>query len=181
MRQASSVQTAIDNVESLLNAPPQSYVVHTKQVSAQRYLGKRTWCDPDESCAFIDKVQRQLLEVAKENLLEVAGSSLARYHDDEREDCWDVEVCLPISGHAPAFLPNDLYSSELPSGTIAFTLHAGDCGGDRGMQDAYKAVWSWLHEHGHETIGGPMEVYVFDDTNTDNPADYRTEVAWLIR
>jgi DNA-binding transcriptional MerR regulator len=181
LRQATAVQTALENVEDLLKAPAQNYTVHTKHVSSQRYLGVRAWCDPDDSCDFISKAQQQLLHVAKENLLELAGSSLARYHDDEREDAWDVEVCLPISGHAPASLPKEVYSSALPNGTAAFTVHSGDCGGDRGMQDAYKVVWSWLHEHGHETVGGPMEVYVFDDTNTDNPADYRTEVAWLIR
>ncbi len=181
LRQATAVQTAIENVEELLNMPAQSYSVHTKEISAQRYLGVRAWCDPDASCAFISKAQRQLINVAKDQLLELAGPFLARYHDDERDDAWEVEVCLPISGHTPTQLPNEFYSSELPSGAAAFTVHAGDCGGDRGMQDAYKAVWSWLHEHGHETLGGPMEVYVFDETNTDNPADYRTEVAWLIR
>lgn len=181
LRQASVVQLALENVEHLLSTPPQSYMVHTKKVSSQRYLGVRAWCDPDDSCAFISKAQQQLLHLAKENLLELAGSSLARYHDDEREDAWEVEVCLPVAGHTPTRLSEGCYSGELPSGTVAFTLHAGDCGGDRGMQDAYKAVWTWLHEHGHETLDGPMEVYVFDDTNTDNPADYRTEVAWLIR
>jgi DNA-binding transcriptional MerR regulator len=181
LRQASAVQMAIGNIERLLNAPAQSYTVHTKQVSSQKYLGLRAWCDPDASCDFISRAQQQLLETAEENLLEVAGSSLARYHDDEHEDSWDVEVCLPIAGHTPSRLTEGCYLDELPSGTVAFTVHAGDCGGDRGMQDAYKAVWSWLREHGHETVGGPMEVCVFDDMNTENPADYRTEVAWLIR
>lgn len=181
LRQASAVQTAIEHVEQLLNTPPQSYVVHTKQVPAQRYLGTRTWCGPDDACDFIAKAQQQLLHTAKENLLELAGSSLARYHDDEREECWDVEICLPIVGHTPPHLPQNVYQSELPSGLVAFTVHAGECDGNRGMQDAYQAVWSWLHEHGHETFGGPMEVYVFDESNTENPADFRTEVAWLIR
>jgi DNA-binding transcriptional MerR regulator len=181
LRQASAVQVAIENVEHLLSVPEQMYTVHTKQVSSQRYLGVRSWCEPDESCDFISRAQQQLFDMAKEHLLEVAGSSLARYHDDEREECWDVEVCLPIAGHSPTHLTDRCYLCELPSGTVAFTVHTGDCGGDRGMQDAYKAVWSWLHEHGHETVGGPMEVYVFDETNTENPADYRTEVAWLIR
>jgi DNA-binding transcriptional MerR regulator/effector-binding domain-containing protein len=181
LRQASAVQTALENVEHLLSVPARSYTVYTKHVSSQRYLGTRAWCDPDDSCDFISKAQQTLLHVAKESLLGLAGSALTRYHEDERDDCWEVEVCLPVAGHTPIDLPKEIYSSELPSGTVAFTVHAGDCGGDRGMQDAYKAVWSWLHEHGHETLGGPIEVYVFDETNTENPADFRTEVAWMIR
>ncbi len=180
LRQASAVQGAIEHIEQLLNTPPQSYAVDTKQVSAQRYLSLRAWCDLAEACDFIPEAQRQLMAVAKENLLEVAGSCLTRYHDDQRDDAWDVEVCLPIGGHAPTHLSKNIYVSELQSGVAAYTIHAGDCGGPRGMQDAYQAVWSWLHDHGQETLGGPLEVYVFDDLNTENPADYRTEIAWII-
>jgi DNA-binding transcriptional MerR regulator len=179
LHQASKVQVALENIDQLLSVPPQPYVVYTKQVTAQRYLGKRTRCDPDDSCAFIEAAQEQLLAVCKEQLLEVVGASQAHY--DEQEDFWEVTVCLPIAGHAPTQLPQNVYEGELTAGLVAFTVHRGDCGGDRGLQDAYQAVWSWLREHGHETMGNPMEVYIFDQSNTVNPADYRTEVAWMIR
>ncbi|NJK44627.1 MAG: MerR family transcriptional regulator [Pleurocapsa sp. SU_196_0] len=179
LRQAAAVQVSLENIDQLLSSPPQQYAVYTRQVTAQRYLGRRSRCDPDDSCAFIEAAQQQLLAVAKENLLEVVGTSQARY--DEQEDFWEIEVCLPIAGHAPTQLPRGVHEGELAAGMVAFTVHRGACGGDRGLQDAYGAVWSWVREHGHEIVGDPMEVYVFDRFNTVNPADYRTEVAWMIR
>lgn len=181
LRQATTVHVALEHVEQLLNTPGQPYTVQTKPVAAQRYLGTRAWCDPDEACAYFDHAQQHLLELSKQTLLDAAGPFFARYHDDERDDVWDVEVGLPVAGRIPDGLPPEVFQGELPSGVVAYTVHAGACEGSRGMQAAYQAVWSWLRDHGHETHGGPLEIYLFDGLNTDAPDDYRTEVAWHLR
>lgn len=180
-RQAATVQAALEHLEQLLNTSEQPYPVQTKAVAAQRYLGTRSWCEPDEACAFFDQSQQHLLKLAKRALLDVAGPFFARYHGDERDDVWDVEVGLPVADHMSDEALDGAYQGELASGIVAYTVHAGACEESRGMQAAYQAVWAWLREHGHETLGGPVEVYLFDNLNTASPADYRTEVAWPIR
>ena len=88
---------------------------------------------------------------------------------------------MPIGDEHPETLPADLIVGTLPGGQIAFTVHDGDCGGNNGMQAAFAAVWSWVRDHGHETQGGPFEVYLFDETNTENIQDYRTEIGWMLQ
>lgn len=179
--QSEKVQSALNQLDRLVARPAVPYEVSTKIVEPQRYLGVRGWCPPDSACTFIMAAQARLSAARSELLVGHGGASLARYHD-EQEDAWDVEVCQPLSGDDTlAPLPDDIFCAELPGGSVAYTVHAGDCGGNHGMQGAYTALWSWLGEHGHEPLGGPYEVYLFDETNTDDPADYRTEVAWLLR
>jgi DNA-binding transcriptional MerR regulator/effector-binding domain-containing protein len=180
LRRAAAVQLSVQSLDAMLQAPPAPYEVSSKRVEAQPYLGTRAWCDPDDACTFIPAAQRRLLAAAREVFASPAGASLARYHDDEREDAWDVEVCLPVTEAPIGDLPEGIYQGTLPAGTVAFTVHAGDCGGSRGMQDAYAAVWRWVHEHGHQTVGGPSEIYLFDEFNTSDPADHRTEIAWML-
>lgn len=179
LRQAAQLQVTLAALETLIQTPQQSYPVSCKAVQSQRYLGHRAWCPPDESCAFIEATQRRMLELLEVQRLQPAGAGLAFYHD-EREESWDIEVCVPVA-EAPFLLPPAFYMAELPAGTVAFTVHEGECGGNHGMQAAFTAVWCWVREHGHETTGGPFEVYLFDEQNTAIPADYRTEVGWVIR
>ncbi|WP_295821248.1 MerR family transcriptional regulator [uncultured Deinococcus sp.] len=179
--QAQQVQAALEGLDALIARPAQPYAVQTKTVAPQRYLGTRGWCAPDSACAVIAQAQARLEEARHRHLLDRGGAALAIYHD-EREDAWDIEVCLPLGDGWPVDAwPGGIYHAELPGGEVAYTVHTGDCGGNHGMQGAYTAVWHWLTQQGREPLGGPHEVYLFDETNTADPADYRTEVAWRLR
>ncbi len=180
LRQAERVNAALRALDHLALQAEPTYTVHVKTVVPQPYLGLRQWCAPEEACHVIARAQEVLTTTLHDALLSARGAPLARYHD-EREDAWDVEVCVPFDGAAPARLPGSVTTGELPGGVAAYTVHAGDCGGSHGMQGAYATVWQWLHAHGHEPLGGPYEVYLFDETNTTDPADHRTEIAWLIK
>jgi DNA-binding transcriptional MerR regulator/predicted transcriptional regulator YdeE len=178
--QAAQVQSALEALETLLQTLPQEYQVCTKSVQPQPYLGLRGWCHPDQVCHFIVSAQRRLYGFLRQDVIQPAGPCLARYHEEE-DEAWDVEVCVPITEKPMGDVPSGMIVGELPAGCAAFTVHEGDCGGIHGMQGAYAAVWRWIREHGHETLGGPFEVYLFDESNTDRVEDYRTEVAWVIR
>jgi DNA-binding transcriptional MerR regulator len=70
---AQAAEVAVTALESLFEAPPQTYPVSCKAVAAQAYLGRRAWTAPAEACGFIERV----------------------YHD-EGEEAWDIEVCVPV-------------------------------------------------------------------------------------
>jgi DNA-binding transcriptional MerR regulator len=178
--QAAQVQSALKALDALLQTPRQRYDVAIKSVRAQAYLGLRAWCHPDEACEYIGTAQRQLYALLKPLFVRAAGPSLARYHD-EAEEAWDIEVCVPVNETPASAVPSGTIVGELPEGRVAFTVHEGDCGGNYGMEAAYGAVWQWVHEHGYEPVGGPNEVYLFDGSNTEDAAYYRTELAWMVR
>ena len=179
LEQATKVEAALAALDSLLLTPRQSYPVQSKNVAAQTYVGTRAWIAPEEACTFIGAVQARLLQQLQAVSLRPTGAVLARYHT-ETEDAWDVEVCVPINQADTVFLAPEVMHGKLPSGQVAYTIHDGDCCGSNGMQAAFTSVWTWLRDHGHDVAGGPFEVYLFDETNTENIQDYRTEIGWLL-
>lgn len=180
-RQASEVQRGLAALDALLHHPRPHYEVRTKPVEPQRALTLRAACAPEDSCAFIDAAGRRLGQVLQDALARPGGAPLARYHD-EGEDAWEVEVCLPVCGDLYGALPAGVEVVELPGGTAAYTLHAGDCGGLwDAYTDAYAALGTWIHAHNRDVVGPPYEVYLLDGRNTADPADHRTEIAWLLR
>ncbi|GEM46259.1 MerR family transcriptional regulator [Deinococcus cellulosilyticus] len=179
--QQEHIQNLLKDLHAFMQTEQSLYPVSTKSVLPQRCISKRARCAPEHSCAFIDATHAELMQALKAADAHAAGASIVRYHDSGPEDMWDVEVCQPFTVDGPMLLPEGLDVQTLPGGTAAYTLHAGECGGDFGMQGAYEAVWNWIRTHGHETVGPPYEVYLFEQGNTENAADYRTEIAWLIR
>jgi DNA-binding transcriptional MerR regulator/effector-binding domain-containing protein len=179
-QQAAALRDAINELDRLLTVDRPRYTVSTKMVLPQRCLMKRANIPPEETCAFIDNTELVLLETLKLSVAKEAGPLLVRYHESEREDVWDVEVCQPFEGALHVALPTDVAETCLPGGTAVSTMHMGDCDGEFGIQPAYEALWAWVRDHGHNTLGPPYEVYLFDESNTAHPADYRTEVGWLI-
>ncbi|WNG44857.1 MerR family transcriptional regulator [Archangium minus] len=179
--QQEDIQRVLNDLRAFIQTERSLYQVNTKKVLPQRCITRRARCAPEHSCAFIDAAQPALLTALREAGAHPAGSGIVRYFESEGEDTWDVEVCQPFAIDGPLLLPEGFDVLTLPGGTAAYTVHEGECGGDFGLQGAYEAVWNWIREHGHETQGPPYEVYLFEEGNTDDTADYRTEVAWLIR
>jgi DNA-binding transcriptional MerR regulator/effector-binding domain-containing protein len=179
-QQEAAVRKAISELDRLLKTERPGYAISTKRVLPQCCLSMRQCVPPQKTCTFIDEAEPALLKALKVSIAKPAGSLIVRYHDAGQDDAWDVEVCQPFEGDLYPPLPEGMSETELPGGTAAFTVHAGDTGGDFGMQPAYEALWSWAREHGHDTFGPPYEVYLFDETNTASVADYRTEIGWLI-
>lgn len=179
-QQEAAVRKAIDELDRLLRAERPNYAIGTKRVLPQRCLSMRQRVPPEETCAFIDAAEPALLSALTSSITQPSGSLIVRYHDAGEDDVLDIEVCQPFTGDLYPPLPDGMAEVELPGGTAAFTVHAGDTGGDFGMQPAYEALWAWVREHGHDTLGPPYEAYLFDETNTASVADYRTEIGWLI-
>jgi DNA-binding transcriptional MerR regulator/effector-binding domain-containing protein len=178
--QRAAIEDALVELEQLLKLERPGFTVGTKSVAPQGCLSQRTLIAPQDACAFIDSAEAAMLEVLNSALIKPVGRLVARYHDTEEEALWDVEVCQPFAGERPDTLPPTITYLQLPGGTSAFTVHSGECD-DMSMQQAYQAVWRWIRDHGHDTEGPPYEVYLFEDSNTADPADYRTEIGWLLR
>jgi DNA-binding transcriptional MerR regulator/effector-binding domain-containing protein len=181
-------QQALEKIESL-STQTSEYVVSLKTVEAQPYVAVRKLCSSQDVCGLIFEAQQALLCEVKRLGLRLAGPSVVVYHEsstqdaqtDEQSDTWDVEVCQPYNAEWPVEAQASLSVGELAPATVAFSVHAGFYDGFLGLERAYQAVWQWIRQHGYETAGPAREIYLFHPGNTENPTDYRTEIAWPIR
>jgi effector-binding domain-containing protein len=100
-----------------------------------------------------------------------AGRNVMLYHDDRPR----VEVGVESRER---FAPSGrVVPSSLPAGRAAFTIARGAPADALGP--AHDAVVSWSRANGHRLSGCRWEIY--DHWRDDqDPADYRTEVYWLL-
>lgn len=104
-----------------------------------------------------------------------AGAPMAIYHNFTEEGV-DVEAGIPVSHPVPG--EGEIKASELPGGSVAYTLHVGPYDDLSAVHDA---VYGWTREHGHEVAGPPREVYLTDPADTADPEQHQIEVAWPVR
>lgn len=172
---------ALDALERLLDAPPPPYPVAEKVLAPQVDLSLRRRCLPEEACAFIVEGERQLrVALAAEGLF-TGHPVTAIYHEAEREEMWDVEVCLPLGDSGERHWPQGMAVSTRPGGSVIFTVHEGDYNGTHGMQGAFVALWTWMQAQRRAPATAPYEVYTVDHRTTQYSRAFRTEIAWPIR
>lgn len=104
-----------------------------------------------------------------------AGPPLIVYHDViDGETEGEIEICVPV-GRAPSG-GGEVYSCELPGGTMATTVHAGPY---EEIGAAYQTIMAWIAEHGHGHAGPPREIYL-NDPQTVAPEDLLTRIEFPI-
>jgi effector-binding domain-containing protein len=100
-----------------------------------------------------------------------AGPPLIVYHDViDGETEGDIEICVPVT-RAPSG-GGDVYSRELPGGTMATTVHHGPY---EEIGTAYQTIMAWISEHGHDPAGPPREIYL-NDPQSVAPEDLLTRI-----
>ena len=66
---------------------------------------------------------------------------------------------------------------DVPAGDLAITMHHGPF---REIDRTYGALGSHVAEHERVVEGPIREHYLVTDADTDDPAEYRTEVCWPV-
>lgn len=69
----------------------------------------------------------------------------------------------------------EVYATETPAGEVAVTIHRGPY---NRMEDAYRAIESWMAANGRDSAGHSWEIY--GDPNPD-PADTETTIMHLLK
>lgn len=152
------------------------YGVTIRQVPAQHVASVRIHASLREVGGAIASAFATLAAALARTAVVPTGAPFIVYHDviDEQTD-GDVEVCIPVPAHANVF-GDGVERKEIPGGPIAATTHRGPY--DE-ITPAYHVVSGWLHDHGHQIIGPPREVYL-NDPQTVLPDDLLTEVQFPI-
>jgi DNA-binding transcriptional MerR regulator len=153
------------------------YEVRTREDGPQPIMSVRTRTAMPRLAAFFASAYGQLFRAIGELGARPAGPPFAIYHDPEfREDDIDVEAGVPVN--EPAELAGRIVGRTLAGGRVAYALHVGPY---QEIGAAYRAVTTWIQEHGHEMSGPPREVYLVGPGQAPDPTTYKTEIVWPIR
>lgn len=111
----------------------------------------------------------------------ITGAPMLFYHwmdatPMEEEGEGELQIAIPVA--TPIVESERIKNLLVPGGMVACTTHVGPY--DE-VTKAYQAIQGWLQEFGHEFTGVCWEIYVTDPTETPDPADYRTDIYWLIK
>ena len=87
-------------------------------------------------------------------------------------------MCVPVPELEAA--PEGTW--ELPGGTGAQTVHRGPCFDEwDDLWAAHTTLAAWICRHGYEVAGPLREVYLVDERDTADPAQYVTQLTWPVR
>jgi effector-binding domain-containing protein len=108
-----------------------------------------------------------------------AGPPGTLYTPEIPDDIEYVEAVVPIP--APLGVPaseRDIVVGEVPGSWVAVLVHPGDYGS---MGDTYRTLGAWVARNAEPSGERIREWYIVSPLDTDNPSEFRTEIAWPIK
>lgn len=113
----------------------------------------------------------ELMGYLYQNNIHMNGTPMAIYHDAEtKEQGWDIEVAMPISGDAPPNKRVQIY--ELSSvDKMACVVHAGSFAT---IGQAYDAIAKWIDINGYQIVGPSRELNLKMPENPEDQNDPNT-------
>ena len=146
------------------------YDIHAEARNAQVTVVARATLAVADIPPWLGKAYEASARLLADRQAGPAGPPFARYHR-LGEGRFEVEAGFPAA--RPIEGNGDTQPSELPGGQVAVTIHTGPY--DQ-MVPAYRALASWVSEHGGELRGDPWEVYLSDPSSEPDPATWRTQI-----
>lgn len=150
-----------------------NYDIHVKQVPPQVIASERR----HTALAELGNVMQSTLAKIATSVHPpgaMQGAPFAIYYNEPfKPDDIDVEIGLPIAGHATLEPSARVQLRQLPGGPVAFTFHVGPY---ETIGAAYTALYEWVRVHGHKPLGPPRETYLVGPGQDTKPAEYRTEI-----
>lgn len=145
-----------------------------KQVSEQPTLVVRAKVAPDKIASEMKAIYGTIFHHVQQTGLKPAGPPFALYHSFS-DEAVDFEAGIPMTGRAAG--AGQIVASTLPAGTAAATSFFGPY--DR-LSEVYPALQKWMTDNGFGIYGACWEVYVTDPTEVADPAQWQTDIYWLV-
>src|SRR4051812_39162171 len=89
-------------------------------------------------------------------------------------DNWVIEACLAVEEKIEEL--DEIHPLLIPGGPAVTTIHRGPY---QELGRAHEALGAWCQEHGRE-MTACYERFITDPGQILDPADYETEVIWLL-
>jgi effector-binding domain-containing protein len=180
-QRVSEEQTRLEQVEKLLiqiekeGAMP-DYQVVIKKVEPQIFASIRTILP---TYGDVGPLYEELFKHLYSHGITIpAGPTMFICHDPEyKEKDVDVEAGVPISKSIPDVGRVKVY--ELPGlEQAACTIYKGPY---EGISDAYSALMAWIESNGYQITGPDRELYLTSPADTQDPAEYVTEIQFPVK
>ncbi len=154
------------------------YEVKVREVAAQPVLSIRAVVPVMELVDFFDEACQEMYAYLEREGVRPAGPPLSLWYSDPESTPGEseIQVCVPVE--RPVLPSGRMKPDELPAGQLAYTIHEGPYDS---MREAFDAVWSWIQSNSREPAGPPRDVVLVGPNDTDDPAQYRTEIGWPLR
>jgi AraC family transcriptional regulator len=106
---------------------------------------------------------------------EMAGHPYSLYHSFDI-DSVEFEGGMPVA--AAMEETETIKVSGIPGGKAAFALHVGPY---EKLEETWKALEAWLDESDHERADLCWEYYLSNPVEEPDPAQWKTELYWLLK
>ena len=147
--------------------------VEVKEASAQPALTMRSRTTPEELDPVISEGINGVADYLQKLGARGAGPPFTLSSDADDEGKIAVAIGWPTAEKLPG--RGRIESFVLPAGRVAWAVYRGPY---RGLPGAYRALYEWILEQGHDVGGDPREIYYTDPDEVPDPADYVTGIVW---
>jgi DNA-binding transcriptional MerR regulator len=147
------------------------------QLAPQTALAVSGVVSGDGFATFLEQSYAALFARIEALGLRLAGPPAGLYQSEILDDTGEPATAYVPVEAAPANLGGGLIRLELPAVTVAVLTHRG---GYDSIGDRYQALGAWVAHHARPTGAPVREIYAVGPTETDEPADYRTDICWPV-
>ncbi len=149
--------------------------IEVKSVQEQPALTIRTTAKPQDLGPVMGQIIPKVWQFTQQKGIELSGPPFALYHSFS-EDAVDFECGVPVKIQAEG--EGDIQASTIPGGEAAATMHIGPY--DK-LGETYGILENWMKAQGYRTDQVCWEIYWTDPREVANPAEWQTEVFWLVK
>jgi effector-binding domain-containing protein len=129
---------------------------------------------------FHDEAYRRLFTYLESLGAHPVGPPFSLYHNSVTARRLDLDFCVPITTVAAdesGVAPGNLALGELPGGTFASTVFAGN---SEYIGEAYARLMIWITENQYRLSGPCREVYLASLDRQDSPSEWITEILFPV-
>jgi DNA-binding transcriptional MerR regulator len=152
--------------------------VHVRTEPAMHTLRIRATVDLTTFAVWLDWAYRAIGDVIATTGAERTGPPGALFGpeilDDEPEA---IEAFIPVAEPVALRHASQVAVGELPERSVAVLVHAGSYDT---LGDTYRTLGAWVARHAEHAGDLIREWYVVSATHDEDPAAWRTDVAWPI-
>ena len=155
------------------------YDVQICEVPQQTFAAVRGQANAHNIGDRIIALLSEVWDFLKDTGVRQTGHNVILYGDEAGKALLCTDEGVPIEVGVQVATPFESQGrvvwSVIPGGTVATTVHLGPY---QKLPEAHTAVRTWCAEHGHALSGPTWEIY---GDWTDNPAELRTDVFYLLQ
>ena len=166
----------VDDPDSLTSARVPLEKVEVKEVADQPALTIRSRTTPEDLDPVISEGINGVAAYMKELGARRAGPPFTISSDPDAEGTIEVAIGWPTAQELPG--RGRVENLLLPGGKVAWAVYHGPYSR---LSGAYRTLYEWIVEQGHEVAGDPREIYYTDPDEVPDPADYVTGIIWPLR